>query len=110
MDGFYAAFMTGRAGISVLLIVIRGNVIVGVDVGGLQYDGTIEETATGYRCSVVYVVPPGAALITGAPPPSQPVRIPVSFELTRGFADGRIVTITTPLGPVNAKFQKLRDL
>ena len=45
-----------------------------------------------------------------APAPTEPQRIPVQFDLPNNFADGQIITIETPLGPLNAKFQKIRGL
>lgn len=110
MDGFYLVYATGRAGHSILVVVIREGTIVGADVGGMKYDGTIKDDGQGYVCSVVYVVPPGAVLITGAPAPTAPLRVPVSFNLPKGFADGRVIGINTPMGPVNAKFEKVRDI
>lgn len=111
MDGFYAAYVTGRAGTSIVLFVIRGDSIVGVDVGAMKYDGKLELLpAGGFKCSIVYVIPPGVPLITGAPSPNTPQRIPVEFNLPANFAAGGIVPIVTPLGPVNVRFEKIRDL
>jgi hypothetical protein len=112
VDGFYVAYLAGRAGTSLMMLVISRGIMVGADIGGLKYDGTIEQRAdaSGYKCSVVYVVPPGTPLITAAPAPTAPQRIPLQFDLPRNFADNQVVLIETPLGPVNAKFQKIRDL
>lgn len=38
MDGFYAAYLTGRGGNTVVLLAIKSNSIVGVDAGGMKYD------------------------------------------------------------------------
>jgi hypothetical protein len=105
MDGFYVAYLTGRAGTSMLMLVISHGTLVG---GGMKYDGTIvqKSDASGYLCSVVYIIPPGIPLITGAPPAAEPQRIPLQFELPLNFADKRVITIETPLGAVNAKFEK----
>lgn len=111
MNGFYAAYVTGRAGNSIVLFVARDGVLVGVDMGGMKYDGTLSQNADhSFRCSIVYVVPPGTALITGAPAPSEAQRMPVEFQLPPEFWNGQVVTIVTPLGPVNARFEKIRDL
>jgi hypothetical protein len=112
MDGFYVAYMTGNAGTSVLLFVVMQGRLIGADVGGLKYDGTIQQKpdGSGFTCSIVYVVPAGGILITGAPPQSEAVRVPLTFDLPNGFTDGRVITIQTPLGPVNAKFEKIRDV
>jgi hypothetical protein len=34
----------------------------------------------------------------------------VKLNLPPNFADGRVITIDTPLGPVNAKFEKVKDI
>jgi hypothetical protein len=111
MDGFYVAYLTGRAGTSLLLFAIRGADFIGVDVGGLKYDGKVALTEDGrLKCTLVYVIPAGSpALITGASPPSADQRIPIEFFLPKDFSNGQTIGIVTPLGPVNAKFQKLRD-
>jgi hypothetical protein len=110
IEGIYAAYMAARAGTSVLLFVIKDSKLTGVDVGGLKYDGEVSTTKTGFHCSVVYVIPPGAPLITGSPPATSPQRIPLEFDLPTDFARGQTIRIETPLGPLNARFEKLRDL
>ena len=112
MDGFYAAYMTGRAGVSMALFVLMKGKLVGVDAGGMKYDGTFEAKSdgTGYRCSVVYIVPPGRTLITGGPILSEARRVPLQFDLPINFSEGAVIGIQTPLGPINAKFEKIRDL
>lgn len=112
MDGFYVAYMTGHAGTSMLMLVIQHGIIVGADIGGLAYDGTIRDKGdgSGFRCSVVYNVPPSTELITGAAQSAEFQRIPIQFDIPRDFASGQILQIETPLGPVNARFRKLRDL
>ena len=110
MDGFYAAYLTGRAGNGLLLFAIRGPTFIGVDGGGVKYDGRIEIDDLGLKCTIVYVIPAGTPnLITGASPPATDQRIPLEFILPKDFWNGQVVGITTPLGPVNARFQKLRD-
>lgn len=112
MEGFYVAYMTGMAGNSVILFVLRKGKIVGADIGGMKYDGTYKANpdGEGYKFSVAYVVPAGATLITGAPPSPTPQTIPLTFDLPNQFANGRVITIETPRGLVNAKFEKIRDL
>jgi hypothetical protein len=111
MDGFYAAFLTGRGGNTmVLLLAIRANVLVGVDAGGLKYDGTVEPTPNGgYRFQVRYVVQPGTQLITGMGSVATPTPVQLDFAAPSDFASGVVLTIQTPLGPINAKLSKLRD-
>jgi len=112
MNGFYAAYFTGVVGNSMGLFVFRDGVITGVDVGGMHYDGTY--TIDGVRSlltgKITYVIKPGHALITGASAGSEPIRVDFPLELPTGFADGRVLSIPTPSGAVNAKFEKVRDL
>jgi hypothetical protein len=111
MDGFYLAYLTGKAGSSIAVFIIRENVIVGLDAAGMSYDGTIEPKSdgSGFVCKVVYVVPAGVPLLTGASPLAEPHRVPLTFELPTDF-DGKVVLVVTPLGPVNVKFQKARGI
>jgi hypothetical protein len=109
IEGIYAAYMTARAGTTILLFVIKDSKLTGVDMGGMKYDGELSATKTGFHCSVVYVIPPGVPLITGSPPATSPQRIPLEFDLPTNFASGQTIKIDTPLGPLNARFEKLRD-
>ncbi|MGX4804847.1 hypothetical protein [Bradyrhizobium guangdongense] len=109
MEGFYAAYLTGRSGTSTLLFAIRGTTFVGVDVGGIKYDGVIQPDGQSLKVSIVYVIPAGTTLITSTTAPTAEQRIPLEFMLPTDFWNGQVIGIATPLGPVNAKFQKLRE-
>ena len=92
------------------MFAIRGDDLIGVDAGGLKYDGKVVQIKGGWNCTVVYTIPAGSpSLITGSAPPSTDQRIPIQFSLPHDFENGQVIGIMTPLGPVNAKFQKLRD-
>jgi hypothetical protein len=111
MDGFYAAFLTGRGGQSVVLFAIKAGKIVGVDVGGLKYAGSINAgSGDGFRCKIRYTIKPGVSLITGPGPVAKEVPVNLTFDLPRNFGEGPVVAIDTPFGPLNAKFQKLADI
>jgi hypothetical protein len=111
MDGFYAGYLTGRGGNSVVLLAIKSNSIVGVDVGGLKYDGSVEAASDGrFRFHIRYTIPPGTPLITGVGGVATPTPVSLEFIVPADFASGTVVNIQTPFGPVNAKFSKLRDL
>jgi len=106
----YIAYLTGSGGQSIGLFYVGGGVIAGIDVGAMQYDGSYSTTQDGSLAGTLnYVVPAGANLITGPSAPT-PMKVPLELRLPAGFADGRVVSINTPLGPVNAKFEKLKDL
>ncbi|MFC5066586.1 hypothetical protein [Flaviflagellibacter deserti] len=111
MDGFYSAFFTGLAGNSVGMFVFKSGVILGTDIGGMHYDGSyqVDEAAGNITGRIVYVIPAGTSLITGVSNTNQPLRVEFPLELPLHFADGRVVTIQTPSGTINARFQKLRD-
>jgi hypothetical protein len=111
MDGFYAAYLTGRGGNSVLLFAIKSSSIVGVDSGGMKYDGRIERKENGtVSFHVEYVIPPGTPLITGTGGVAAPTPVALDFTAPSNFADGVIIGVQTPFGPVNVRISKLRDL
>lgn len=107
----YVAYFTGAAGSALGLFYIGDGVIAGADAGGLKYDGTLTERADGsFEGVVQFEVPPGTPLITGLAA-SAPQKIAASVALPKGFDDGKTVTlIHTPAGPVNARFERLREL
>jgi len=111
MDGFYSAYFTGVIGNSMALFSFRDGQITGVDVGGMQYDGeySVDDDKSLITGRIVYVILPGQQLITGAAAGSEPVRIEFPLELPTGFADGRVLSLPTPSGVVNARFQKIRS-
>jgi hypothetical protein len=82
----------------------------GVDGGGLKYDGNIEAVANGgFTMHIKYVITPGTSLITGMGAVATPTPVALNINLPSNFADGVIVSVQTPFGPVNAKISKLRD-
>ena len=110
MDGYYAAYLTGRGGNTVLLLAIKSSSLIGVDAGGLKYDGTVEPASDGgFKFHVKYIIQPGTPLITGMGSVATPTPVSLDFTVPADFASGTIVTIHTPFGPINAKMSKLRD-
>jgi hypothetical protein len=110
MDGFYAVYLTGRAGNSIALLAIKSNAIIGIDQGGMKYDGSVERaTNGGFTFHVKYIVPPGTPLITGMGGVATATPVSLDFTVPANFASGIVVPIQTPFGPVNAKISKLRD-
>ena len=107
----YAAYFTGAAGSALGVFYIGDGIIVGADAGGLKYDGSLTERADGSLEGVVqFQVPPDTQLITGLAA-SEPQEITAPVTLAPGFDDGVTVTlINTPAGPVNARFERLREL
>jgi hypothetical protein len=112
MNGFYTAYLTGKAGSGVALLAIKDSLIVGVDVGGMKYDGRIDPKPddAGFSCHIEYVVPPGMPLITGPGPVAIATPVSITFDLPQNFAEGPVIGIQTPFGPLNVKFAKIRDI
>lgn len=107
----YAAYLTGIAGQSLGLFYIGDGVIAGIDVGSMQYDGNYAANADGsLEGTLDYVIPSNTPLITGAPSGAAPTRIRLNLKLPANFDNGQIVTVETPLGPVNARFEKVKDI
>ena len=112
MQGFFAAYLTGRGGMSVVLFVIKDGHMVGVDIAGMKYDGEFRAKAdgTGFTCEIAYTIPPGVQLITGSGPVATPTDVRLTVNLPTDFANGPVIGIDTVMGPLNARFVKLRDL
>ena len=107
----YIAYLTGVAGQSIGLFYIGDGVLAGVDVATMQYGGAYKTNDDGsLEGDVEYVLPPNVSLITGSPPGLAPTKISLKLTLPNGFHDGRTIKIDTPLGPVNARFEKLKDI
>ena len=107
----YIAYLTGVAGQSIGLFYIGDGIIAGIDVGTMKYDGAYSvKPDGGLEGAVQYVIPAGIPVITGAPMGTMPTRVAVKLALPAGFDDGRVVTIETPTGPVNARFEKVKDI
>jgi hypothetical protein len=107
----YVAYLTGVAGQSIGLFYIGDGVIAGVDAGTMKYEGSYAVLDDGsLEGAIEYVLPPGVPLITGAPSGVAPARVTLKLGLPAGFDDGRVVAIETPLGPVNAKFEKIKEI
>lgn len=108
----YAAYFTGIDGSSLGLFYIGDGIITGVDVGGMKYDGTFRETLDGTLEGVVqFIVPAGMKLVTGLVAGGEPQTLSAPIKLRREFGDGIAITrIDTPAGPVNARFEFLREI
>jgi hypothetical protein len=108
----YAAYFSGLTGASLGLFFIGDGVVAGADVGGIAYDGNYSVNASGDLVgTLAFVVPAGSPLITGfTAEPNSPVKIEMPLSLPACFYDGRVVRISTPTGPVNARFERIRDI
>ena len=108
----YVAYITGVAGSNIILFYISDTMIAGVDAGTGRYLGTGQRMPNGaLKGDIILKLPAGTPLITGMPPLTEAMDVPISFELPPGFDNGEMtIPVTTPLGPVNARFEKFVEV
>jgi hypothetical protein len=110
-EGMYRVMFEGQDGEGFGMVTLSRGALCGIDVGGVQYDGTYEPSANkpGYIDTKFKLsVPPGVSLVQGVPP--QPM--PYSFDLNCSFAARGItpLSVETPFGPVQAKVEFMRAI
>lgn len=110
LDGFYAAYITGMAGSGFVVLIFSKSRIVGVDTVGVSFDGTFEKSGNGYRANITVTVPPSTELIQGTAVGPDGMIYEVEMDLPQNFDQVSFIPIVTPLGKVNARFQRLRAL
>ena len=111
-DAIYTAYLTGKAGSTLALLVFRDGVIAGADAGTVHYDGTYKLTSDLRNIigNIAVSSPAGVTSITGVSNPDQPLTYDVPFRLPVELDPEAVYRIETPIGPVNAKFKKERAL
>ena len=110
-DGFYAAYMSGSNGQGFVVFVFSAGVIVGADPLGVNFDGVYKDLEDGsLEGNVTVTVPGGGTVIQGASagPAGFQYDVPLSFASNALEVD--FIRMSTPLGPVNVRLRKLRDL
>lgn len=110
IDGFYAAYLTGTAAQGFAMFVFRNGAVVGVDIGGVKYDGVYSDTAAGYVVKLKVTVPPNVGLIQGVTVGPEGDSSDLDFELPLDFLAQPFLRVNAKHGPVNAKIVKLREL
>lgn len=111
LDGFYIGYFTGTGGSSVAIFVFRDGIVTGADMGNGIYNGeyAIDETNEIAEVKIALFLQAGSNSITGVQASSDPINIELSLELPIPISESAVTLIKTPIGPVNAKFRKLRD-
>ncbi|MCH4561280.1 hypothetical protein ACVILI_001883 [Mesorhizobium sp. USDA 4775] len=111
IDGFYTAYFSGVSGTSIGMFVFKDGVVVGADAGGGRYDGEYTMTADGshVEAKLRFTLPVGNLSITGIAAEAEPLSIEVPLQLPIEFNRNDVHRIETPLGPINAKFDKIRS-
>jgi hypothetical protein len=112
IDGIYAAYFTGAVGSSIGMFLFKDGIIAGADAGGGRYDGDFNLTEDNQHIEgmVRFMLPIGNQSITGAIAEAEPIAIEVLLKLPTEFNRNDVHRIETPLGPINAKFEKIRGL
>ena len=109
IDGFYAAYLSAKAGHAFAMLVFRRGTIVGVDAGGVAFDGRYtEETNNEITITLTVKAPPNIALIQGAVIGPEGESSDITSHIPRDFSRQDFIRINTKHGPVNAKLVKLR--
>ena len=94
---------------TVMTFVIIDGVLSGADLGGVYYDGKISSSGEKFNCRLIYSIPKNGTLITGQST-SEIVNFETDVDLPSQFWNGQVLSIVTPTGPVNARFEILRSL
>ncbi|RWM57438.1 hypothetical protein [Mesorhizobium sp.] len=111
LDGFYVGYMSAD-GYGVVLFVFKGKAIVGVDAGGVKFDGNFDQdpATKAYSGKISVDAPPNIDLIQGINTGPNGLKYEVPFTMPENFLEAPFIKITTPFGAVNVKLEKLRDL
>ena len=111
MEGIYAIYFTGMAGLGHAVFVMKNGIVSGADAMGVMFDGTYRDVgADTLDFSVTMTVPPGPPLVTGVTAEREPLVQEIAAKLPHNFGNGNPIGIDTPTGPVNAVFRKLRSI
>jgi hypothetical protein len=111
IDGFYTAYLTGKAGSGFAMFVARHGSFVGADMLGALYDGTIVESGgTGYTVTLAVKLPPNLPLIQGGVSGPQGEAFELTFHIPLNFLSEAFIRIDAKHGPLNAKLVKIRAI
>jgi hypothetical protein len=111
IEGFYRAYFTGATGQSIGMFVFLDGKIVGADAGGGHYDGTFTVSKDNSKiiADVRFSMPVGGVSVTGASAGFDPMSVQMKLELPAEIQPHQVHRLETPMGPVNAKFEKIRS-
>ena len=110
IDGFYAVYLTGAASQGLAMLVFRKGEIVGVDAGGVKYDGTYSDVENAFTVKLKVSIPPNTPLIQGVSTGPQAENSQIEFQLPPDFLSQPFIRVNAAHGPVNAKIVRLREL
>ena len=111
MDGIYSMTFRGAFDWGIGMLVLRKEVVTGVDAAGVNYDGRYLDLGDKIKFEIVMKIPPGVTLVQGTP--ARPDTYETCFKATISKADmvnNQTIKLNLPQGPVNVIFSKLREL
>lgn len=112
LNGFYAGYMSGSAEQGLAVFIFCNGALVGADFAGTRFDGRVKSKSDdgSYECNVSVSLPPGGQTIQGVPTGPNGLDYNVTFTLPGDFSARPFFHVETPLGGVNVRLQKVRDL
>ncbi len=111
LDGFYAAYLSGKHGQGLAILIFRRGRIVGADAGGVMYDGEYTAMLDGeLSITVSLKSPPNTQMVQGGTASPKGDETELSFQMPSDFASKEFIRVDTPRGPVNVRFVRLRDI
>lgn len=111
-NAFYAIYYTGHAGSGFGLLAFLDGNVVGVDAAGGKFDGsyTVDIDTGILTGNICMHVAAGTWLVTGQLPiRDQPYKVDLPISMSSDLGDGQIIRLDLPIGPLNVRFEKLRE-
>ncbi len=111
LDGFYAAYLSGKAAQGFAMLIFRKGKIVGAGTLGDVFDGHYE-VASDSMLSVKIKTrsPPNTTLIQGGITGPEGETGDLAFTIPQNFSSQDYIRIETQRGPVNVKLVRLRGV
>lgn len=111
-EGFYLGYVSAENGFGIILLVFKDNKIIGADAGGIKFDGFFENNSVSdfYKGSIKVDAPPNVQLVQGINTGPDGLTYTVPIDLPKNFLNDPYVSLKTPLGALNIKLEKIRDL
>lgn len=109
MNGIYAAYFSGAIGNSFALLIFKDGQVSGADAGFGRYDGQYSVLGNRAEGQIIFHLPPNSSAITGVSTGDQPLDLSMAISLSLPIEDVEYHEIQTPFGPVNARFEKIRE-
>jgi hypothetical protein len=111
LNGFYAAYLTGKAGQGFALLVFRDGKIVGAGAFGEQFKGHYTDADNGFLTVRMQVTaPPNLAFVQGGVSGPNGETDTLDFSVPKTFASEDVIRVETRRGPINAKIVKVGGL